>query len=307
MFTYYKFKGFGNDEINAAASVPKKEVKLILHIVHGMTEHIGRYESLSERLLEYGILTFGMDLRGHGRNKGSKVTASLGKDGIEKTISDISFVNEKFKEIYPDAPVVMLGFSLGSFIVRDYLSRGKAADGAIIAGTGCENYYLIAFLKKTAEREIKKAGFDGASPLINKLSFGTYNKRFSPNKTSADWLISDEDEAKKYLNDPLCKRDISAGLFWFLLDEMQKTGKPGTYKRWEKSLPVLLISGKDDAVGAMGKAVAKIEGMMKKEGMENVKTALLDNCRHDIFHENKNGGSKTAEDIIEKFLKENMK
>ena len=52
--------------------------------------------------------------------------------------------------------------------------------------------------KNLTPEEIKKAGFNSSTDLVNKLSFETYNGKFKNIKTSFDWLIQDEAEREKY-------------------------------------------------------------------------------------------------------------
>lgn len=103
----------------------------------------------------------------------------------------------------------------------------------------------------------------------------------------------------EYLADPLVRKDISAGLFWELLGSMKRTGSVFEYDRWDKSLPILLISGQDDPVGDGGKGVRTIYQRMKKNGMKNVTLKLFPGARHDLLHEEKNGADAARKYIVE--------
>ena len=199
----------------------------------------------------------------------------------------------------------MLGFSLGSFLLREYLTKypeeGEIA-GAIIMGTGHQPGWLLAVMMGIVKGQIKKAGFDKTTDLVRQLSFGTYNQKFKPNRTAADWLCSDETELEKYLADPLVRKDISSGLFLELLGSMKRSGSAYEYDGWDTGLPILLISGRDDPVGDGGKGVQAIYNHMKKSGMENVTVELFPGARHDLLHEE----SSTA-DAAWKYIAEWMK
>ena len=146
------------------------------------------------------------------------------------------------------------------------------------------------------------SGFDRTTDLVRQLSFGTYNQKFNPNRTSADWLCADEAELNKYLADPLVRKDISAGLFWELLGSMKRSGSTFEYDGWDTGLPILLISGQDDSVGDGGKGVRAIYNRMKKTGMENVTLKLFPGARHDLLHEEK-GGAEEARKLIAEWIK----
>ena len=87
--------------------------------------------------------------------------------------------------------------------------------------------------------EILTHGFDSSTKQIDQLSFEIYNRQFGPNLTSVDWLCSDTTQRTRYLADPLCRRSISAGLFWQLLDAMKRTGRLASYSKWNKQMPVV--------------------------------------------------------------------
>ena len=149
----------------------------------------------------------------------------------------------------------------------------------------------------------QKAGFDGTTDLVRQLSFGTYNQKFKPNRTSADWLCADEAELDKYLADPLVRKDISAGLFWELLGSMKRTGEAATYEKWNKKMPVLLLYGDDDPVGDFGKGVQRLYDQMKKAGIQIITFQRFLDARHDLIHEEK-GCAEAARKMIAEWIAE---
>lgn len=288
-----RFTGANGVSLPGIIWYPMCSPTMVVQITHGMTEHIGRYEELADMLTAYGIAVAGFDLRGHGRNPGDNQCASFGEGGWNYALHDMHLFYLELESKFPNIPHFMLGFSLGSFLLRDYLSlyRDKV-DGAIIMGTGHQPGTVLNMLMPVVKREIKAHGFDSSTQKIKKLSFETYNQKFAPNMTSVDWLCSDTAQRIKYRGDPLCRKTISAGLFWQLLDSMKRTGKPASYRKWNKQMPVLLISGEDDPVGDFGKGVQRVKQSMSKAGMKHIQMYLISGARHDLLHEEKSGGSK---------------
>ena len=288
----FVFAEYRRTNLPAHLWMPDGEVKAVLQITHGMTEHMGRYEAFAEYLVPQGIAVAGFDLQGHGRNPGDPEVASFGEGGWAASIEDMRLFYALLQERFPGVSHYMLGFSLGSFLLREYLTKypgeGEIA-GAIIMGTGHQPGWLLSIMMGIVKGQIKKAGFDKTTDLVRQLSFGTYNQKFKPNRTAADWLCADETELDKYLADPLVRKDISAGLFWELLGSMKRTGSAFEYDGWDTSLPILLISGQDDPVGDAGNGVQAIYNRMKKTGMENVTLKLFPGARHDLLHEEANG------------------
>lgn len=299
---YFEFTGCRETILPGVLWLPDGEVKAVLQIAHGMTEHMGRYEAFAEFLLPMGIAVAGFDLRGHGKNPGDPSVASFGDGGWAASIEDMRIFYELLEQRFAGAPHYMLGFSLGSFLLREYLTKypeeGEIA-GAIIMGTGYQPGWLLSIMLAIVKGEIKKVGFDESTDRVRQLSFGTYNQRFKPNRTAADWLCADELALDEYLADPLVRKDISAGLFRELLGSMKRTGSVFEYDGWDKSLPILLISGQDDPVGDGGKGVRTIYQRMKKNGMENVTLKLFPGARHDLLHEEKNGADAARKYIAE--------
>lgn len=297
---YFDFTGENDFVFNGIVWLPESEPKLVLQLTHGMTEHIGRYENLAQVLTDAGIVVAGFDLRGHGKNATGTDCASFGKGGWNMILKDMNRFHTELKKCFENCPHFLLGFSLGSFLARDYFGIYENHDfsGAIIMGTGQQPKVVLSVIMGIVEKEIRKVGFDSTNDFIRNLSFGTYNKKFAPNRTTADWLCSDENQLDMYLADELCKKDISAGLFWQLLDSMKRTADKSTYNKWNKNMPVLLLSGSSDSVGDNGKGVATVEKAMLKAGFTNVKSNIYTRGRHDILHENKlNISQKVCEDI----------
>lgn len=282
---------------------PDGDIRAILLLIHGMTEHIGRYEKLIKLFNENQIAAAGFDLPGHGENPGDLQIAAWGENGWQESLEDIDALYREINKKYPEKPIYILGFSLGSFLVREYLHQYESKiAGAIIMGTGYQPGLLLSVMIKIVEGQVKKAGCDAATPLIESLSFGSYNRKFKPNRTIADWLCSDPEELDRYLQDPLCREKISAGLFKQLLEGMKRTGSIANYNNWKKEMPVLLISGQEDPVGDRGRGVLKVQKLMKKAGIAQVQCHILEKARHDVLHEEANGAAQIARQQILTFL-----
>ena len=300
---FFTLNGSGGEALHGVIWIPHGEARLVLQVTHGMTEHMGRYEDLARALAADGVITVGFDLRGHGRNPGDPMCASFGEGGWEASLEDMHRLRGLLEQHYPNLPQVMLGFSLGSFLLRDYLnSYLDKVDGAVIMGTGSQPAPILAVLKTLIRAQAGRAGFDCTTPLVQKLSFGLYNKKFTPNQTPSDWLCSDARQLDAYLADPLCRADISAGLFYQLLDSMQRTGSASAYDRWDRDMPVLLLSGQEDPVGDFGKGVQRVEAAMRKAGLTRVQSRLFARARHDLLHEQDNGSADRALEELRSFL-----
>ena len=119
-FTY--LSSDGKTPLYGICWIPDEEPIAILQIVHGVTEYIGRYESLARYLSSNGIMVVGADLLGHGLSYIENNKMYFGPEGSwETVVKDVSQLFNLMKESYEKLPYFIMGFSLGSFVVRHFL------------------------------------------------------------------------------------------------------------------------------------------------------------------------------------------
>lgn len=274
----------GSTLIHCVKWVPENPIGVI-QIVHGITEHIDRYEEFANYMVNQGYIVIGNDHLGHGKSiitdKPKMFIGELGSWNY--LVKDINTLYEIITEEYK-LPIYLIGFSLGSFVSRHYLiDYNPIYKKAILVGTGIQPNIVLNILKLIVKGEVKKIGVENTSKFIRELSFGTYNKQIKDAKTDYDWLTSSEEEINKYINDPLVGKDTTGSLFYELLDGMVYTSKLSNIKKM-KELPILLLSGLDDPVGSKGNGVKKLENIYKKNNID-VSLKLYEGKRHDLFHE----------------------
>lgn len=286
---FYYPSADGKTQIHAVEWKPETEIKGVIQIAHGVTEYILRYENFAEFFTQKGFVVVGNDHLGHGQSIAPNgKTMYFGPNGSWNfVVKDIDTCKQMTKKKYPNVPYMILGFSLGSFLVRTYLIdyAQELLDGAIIMGTGYIPNFKIAIAKMMANKEAKKVGEENTSPVIKSLTFETYNKLFKPNRTAFDWLCSNEEALDEYIKDPLRGENYSAGLFREMLTGMQYTAELKNIQKMNKKMPIFLLSGDKDPVGEFGKGVIKTHEIFKKAGIEDVEIKLYPNLRHDILHE----------------------
>lgn len=264
------------------------QVKGVIQIAHGVTEYILRYTEFAEYFTSKGFVVCGNDHRGHGSSLSTNGSPMyLGDKGAWfDCVNDIYYLYTTTKRDYPDTPYILMGFSMGSFMVRTALiQHPDMADAAIIMGTGHQDAISIALAKFMAKKEEKKHGYAATTPMIDQLTFGTYNKKFAPNKTKFDWLCANEEALQEYLHDPCRGDSMTVGLFAEMLSGMEFTAKQKNIACMRKDLPVLFISGSDDPVGENGKGVMKAVAAFNNAGMKNVQYQLYPKARHDVLRE----------------------
>lgn len=281
----------GTANIHMVIWEPDDDVLGVIQVVHGITEHIMRYEEFADFFTTRGIAVVGIDLLGHGLSTNNgELVMYFGKGKSWKyVVEDINRCFVHTKEMYPDVPYTLLGFSLGSFLVRTYLIDNPGlVDAAILIGTGYYSPLEIYLAESIVKSETKKYGDDVATDKIRSLTFETYNKKFKPNRTAYDWLCSNEEALDQYTLDPLRGENITVGLFRELLYGMKYTSSKVNINKMSKMKPVVLLSGDNDSVGNFGKGVEKVYNLYKSCGLSDVSIKLYENLRHDILHEKNN-------------------
>ena len=278
----------GVTQIHAVEWIPEGEVKGVLQICHGMVEYINRYHDFAEYMCERGYYVTGHDHLGHGQSIRNEEDYGYfeEKKGNQFVIGDIQKLREMTIEKYPDVPYYMLGHSMGSFLLRQYLTMyGKGLSGAIIMGTGYQRSAVLNMGQLVCRVIAAFKGWRYRSRFVDKLSFGSYNKRFEPGETSKDWITSDKDHRQKYVNDPLCSFMFTLGGYYQMFEGMKVLTRRESMERIPKDLPVLFVAGADDPVGAFGKGVEKVYKKYKTAGMQQVSMHLYEGDRHEILNE----------------------
>lgn len=276
-------------KVHAVKWIPEAEKPVcIVQIVHGMAEYIDRYDEFATYLAGKGILVVGDDHLGHGKSilQGDPYGYFCREDAPTVLVRDEHRLKKMMQEQYPSVPYLILGHSMGSFITRNYLLRyGSGINGAIIVGTGMQPKLTLVCARVLAAVQRVFCGSKHVSDLLNIAAFGAYNKRIKPYKTNFDWLSRNEENVRRYMEDPLCGFTFTVNgfqtlfqLIWNLHDEKKLQEMP-------KGLPVLFISGEEDPVGNYGKSVKQVYQSFLRAGMENVQMRLYPEDRHELLNE----------------------
>ena len=258
--------------------------KAIIQLAHGMAEHINRYDEFANYLLEKNFFVIGNDHRGHGKTaeKSGMQGFFAGKDGFSKTTNDLYEMTRSLKETYPDTPIFMLGHSMGSFLVRNYIQlHSDQIHGVILSGTGYYPKSLSIFGKSLASilPPTKE------SNLMNQLAFNNNNKKISGNKNGYEWLTRDETIVRKYMDDPFCGFVPTGSFFFDLLSGILFMQNKKNNKTVRKDLPLLIVSGDADPIGNNGKGIWKIADSYQKSGLQHVSIMLFSDGRHELLNE----------------------
>lgn len=273
--------------IHAMEWKPEGQVRGILQICHGMVEYIGRYDEFAAWISKKGYYVVGNDHLGHGESVCAPDCYGYFPEdkGNECVIGDIRKLHCITKKKYPDLPYFMLGHSMGSFLLRQYIQTyGKEIQGAIIMGTGFQPVPLLRTGMLVCRILAWKYGWKYRSKIVDAMAFGGYNKRFEPGKTGKEWLSKNEKNVDAYVCDERCMFLFTLSGYYQMFRGM-KTLTDKRIKKIPKTLPVLFLSGKEDPVGAFGKGVETVYKQYQKAGIRDVQIRLYEGLRHEILNE----------------------
>lgn len=275
------------NDLNVIIWETEKEPIGVLQIVHGMAEYIDRYDNFAKYMTEQGFNVIGHDHLGHGHSVSDERDYGFfaEENGDKIIIEDMHSVTQYAREKWEELPNFILGHSMGSFCLRQYLTKySNDVFGAIIMGTGWIPSAAALLGKTIATNTCKSKGSHTVNPLLIKLTLEPYNKPFAPARTNCDWLSRDEKQVDLYVNDKLCGFDFTAGAYKDFFTILEKIAKNRQLIGMRKSLPILITSGSVDPVGGK-KACEKLNAQYKRCGIDDVTLKLWENDRHEILNE----------------------
>lgn len=289
----------GDHSLFGVVFLPERETKGYFHVVHGMTEHIGRYEKFMGDMADEGYICFGYDHLGHGKtaNDDSELGFIAEKDGWRFLVEDVKiFSDAVFAEFGRTAePYILMGHSMGSFIVRLAAASCVKPDRLIVMGTGGKNPAAGAGLALIGAIKAIR-GKKHISKLVYAMAFGGNNKKFAEESDTGSWLTTDTEIRGKYKEDKFCSFKFTVSAMGDLIRLLKYSNSSKWYKDFPKDVPVLLVSGENDPIGNFGKGVKEVYDGLIKSGV-NTKIILYKGARHEILNDFTYGATKA--DIVE--------
>ena len=289
--TFSFLSGNKKTQIHAVKWFPEdKKYDTILQITHGMVEFIERYEAFASFLTEHRILVVGHDHLGHGASVGSeKDWGYFAKgDPSRLLVEDMHQLRELVQKENPGIPYFMLGHSMGSYLLRRYLTvHGEGLRGAIIMGTGFVSPGTAAMGSRISSLMSLLHGDTYRSRFVSGLAFNKGYSKYDMTGQNPEnsWLTKDAGTVTRYYHDPRCTYLFTLNGFKGLFDTVTYTCRQENAEKIPKDLPILIVSGKADPVGDFGEGVKKVNEMLKKAGIHDLSMKLFEGDRHEILNE----------------------
>ena len=270
-------------KLEIAVTEPQRESKGVVQFSHGMAEHKERYGDFMRYLSDRGYICVIHDHRGHGASV--RAAGDLGYFYTENAgyiVEDLYQVTCFVKEKYPDLPVILFSHSMGTLVSRNYLKKyDSAIDKLILCGPPTKNSLaplgvLMAKLSKLLKGDRHR------SPMLQKLTFGTYNKGI---RLENGWICTDEDEVRKYNDNELCGYVFTTNGFINLYRLMQNAFGKNGWALCNPQLPIFMIAGSDDPVIQSEKKFRELSDFLRLRGYTNISCKLYPGKRHELLNE----------------------
>lgn len=241
----------------------------VVQIAHGMGEHAGRYRRLAGALTDAGYVVYAGDHRGHGRTAGSvERLGDFGPGGWPGLMADIGQLAGIAQGEFPGLPLVMVGHSMGSFALQQYLlDHSIELAGAALSGT--------------TAIDVIAAGIDPTQ----EVDLSAFNAAFEPARTESDWLSRDPDEVDLYIADDFCGFGVDAAAAASMLDSLTVCSDAERLSGIRSDLPIYLVSGSADPLAGGGELIELVAGRYKDAGVDDVTVAVYPDARHEVFNE----------------------
>jgi alpha-beta hydrolase superfamily lysophospholipase len=209
----------------------------VVVLVHGLGEHIDRYDHVAQRLNALGFAVVGYDHRGHGRSPGARG----GMPCDDALCADLGRVLYAARQSFP-GPLVLLGHSLGGLIAGRFVAEGlqasparwwRAIDALVMSSPALD----------PGTNAVQKLLLAVVAPALPNLAVN--------NGLKVDWISRDANVVKAYAVDPLVHDRITGRLGLFVA--RQGPAVIAAAPRW--TTPTLLMwAGADRCVSPAGSA-----------------------------------------------------
>lgn len=211
--------------LNGFILSPGENPEGVIVLVHGIGEHVRRYNHWAERFKKENYAFTAIDMPGHGKSDGGRGKVRRYSDIYEM----IGVMLKTAGRTFPGVPLYLYGHSLGGGIVLDYTVRFNPAVKAVIATS--------PWLRLSFE------------PSKLKMMLATVMKTLLPGLVQSTGLEAihlshDESVLDIYNSDPLVHGKISVGFF----SGASSSAKYALNHAADLKQPVLIVHGSDDMI-----------------------------------------------------------
>ena len=294
--TFLLRSGYDGVDISTMVVRPDSKPTAVLQLAHGMRGCKERFLPFMEYMSAHGVVCVANDHRGHGGSvKTVEDRGYMYDGGHVALVEDMRMVTDWAHAEFPGLPVFLLGHSMGSLAVRNYMKRYDAdISGVIICGCPSDNplvspVLLISRLLCLFNDGRLKTG------IIQDIVSWTYNRRFASEGRNA-WTCSDPAVRKDFAENPSCAFVFTANGMRSLLSMMKETYSRKGWRATNADMPVYFISGDEDPCMRGEASFHASVQYLVDHGYHDVTSALYTGMRHEVLNET--GKETVWEDVL---------
>ncbi|MCD7809807.1 MAG: alpha/beta hydrolase [Erysipelotrichaceae bacterium] len=257
-------------------------VKAVVNIIHGFGEHADRYDHFASYLMDQGFVVVVGDIVGHGQSLIDLEQGFFGEgNGAAHLIEDMYHLQEIIRRDYADVPYFMLGSDMGSVLIRKFASLyGDYVDGLLLLATPYKvPYYSLKQWYFNTLRMFK--GPLGKTDKYFSFYHRNLNRHFHGH-SPVDWITSDVNEQKKFLDDPMSHFVYTIQGYKDIITLEHEVSKEESIAALPENLPIYLASGGDDPTC---QNINKLYETYKRHKIEDVTLKIFPDKRHAILFE----------------------
>ena len=223
--------------------------------MHGLGEHIGRYEAVAAFLNRHRWQVAGYDQRGHGKSPGARGRLAHEDDLLVDLAQVVDAVRADGR--VRGSPVVLLGHSLGGLVAARFVAGafGTATGASAVGSTGEARSAPLSWSRPVDALVVSSPAFDigmsGAQKALLAVLGALAPNLAVGNGLNPEWLSHDAAAVAAYRADPLVHDRIAPRLARFMVSA--GSALLAAAPRW--TVPTLLLyAGSDRCVEPAGSA-----------------------------------------------------
>jgi len=202
---------------------PVPNAPITFAVVHGLGEHSGRYERFARGMAPFGMATYALDLRGHGKSAGQRGHVDSWGQWVDDAAAFVAQVQGQ-----TPGEVVPLGHSFGGVVMLSAVRSGRLKA-------------IRRFVLSSPALRLKAsvpAWKTGAASLISRIA----PRLALDNEVDASTVSRIPEVVSAYVSDPLVHRKISSRLY----SEWLRAAEENLRRAADIALPFLILAGTDD-------------------------------------------------------------
>lgn len=254
-YANYESMFLGEKDVKIFYGVNKvDEPKAAVIFVHGICEHLGRYDYITSKFNDENYDVYRFDLRGHGKSEGKRGYL----DDFNDYLKDLDLLVDMVRREEKGLKIILVGHSMGGLIVTAYTSMYPNKIDLLAISGG-------ANVCPSSAKALRYLPYNlmGKMQYVNKLGNG---------------VCSDKEVVKKYENDPLVLKKVS----FKLLGNAFIKGTRYVHNNISKiKCPTLVMHGEKDGI------VVSDSGKWTFANLkcEDKKLIIYEGLFHEIFNE----------------------